>query len=1384
MKTTDGALHFEALLTKEQFDRSIRSLENQIRGISRTTERETNQMDRSFRKLSLGLGTYFSAKALRQFTMALINVRGEFQQTEIAFRTMLKSDAKAKALMSDMLDLAARTPFSLREVSEGAKQLLAFQVPAEEVTDTLKRMGDIASGLSVPLGRIQLVFGQVRAKGKLMGDDLRQFTEAGVPMIAELSKHFGKAESEISKMVSEGKVGFEDVKSVLFKMTDAGGMFYNLMEKQSESLTGKMSNLRDAVDQMFNEIGESSEGILSSGIDAVALLVEHYKAVGSAILTLASAVGVYKAAIIATKIQKDIAYAVGLRNIVLWRRLTLSKKAASIAVGVYNGAIQTLNATMLKNPAFWVVAGLGALTYGIYKFARAETQAERATRLQNEALEERIKVVNDTRNRLTELNSIINDDSTTEHQKDTAFHELKMLLPQLIGDMSRYEYQAKLTAEGQSLVNKAMEDFKVAKMREEIDELTESIEGGKRELDKINEAIKWGSKTAGIRAMAVVRTVEENEKLLAQKQQELRAEEEAIRIANLGREGQLEHYEKERRKWQDVADSYKRELDNVKNKFGDVTLGIREGLTDIFAEVTMQTALKKVQGFTDIIEGLKPKTEVKNKAHWAKQQAEALAEMEKFDNKDVKARTDEFIKQEKLYNEATEKLEIYMFGRKGKKTTPRKRAEEILPKGSLAEIQERLSKLNRVIEKTPIKSPKIEGLKAQRVQLEKELTEARKTVQIKSQEDSINEMLSKWRLYYKSVELYGKESTDKNPFFKSMSDSSMVSYIEEQITELTKLKDPTIEQVNLLIDLKTQLNEIKGIEDPMEAFRNSITELKEESESTLDYINKLKKLRLSIADDDSPESYNKTREIDGAIEQSQKELEQTLLDLLEEGKTFNERIKDINSKYDELIAQAVNKSFTDEGFDLEGAKEKIGEWKKEQLNEVEVDQLEASQSWKIVFSDIENHSRKAVRVAIKELRKLAMTAKLSPEAFLSIMKQIEDVENELDTEIDKLIKKLKKAFDGDFNLEAFGDALGSISGIIDGVGNDVVSIFEDITGESGDMARQVIGDITNIATGLGEIAEGVASGNPVAIISGLAKVVHTVSAWISGDRKRQRAIERHKKAVEVLQATYRRLQQAISNAFGEEVYANQTKLIANLQKQKEHVQGMLDEEKGKKKKDDKAIQEYENSLANIDQQITDIKNNMIESLTQTTAQSLSNELAEALEGAYKRGEDAAIAWGKVADDVIKRAVRNALRVKLLEAPIRKLIEELYEDMGGDDGFTGLSQEDIDKFKNGMKGISEQFNEAMAQFPELFGSDFGDNSMTGAIKGVSEQTAGLIEGQMNAIRINQGEMLALAQSQHLLSTETVNQLSQIQVNTSYLVSLHNDLSDLRNYFLVK
>ena len=247
----------------------------------------------SLAKSAASFGVAFSAQ---EFASNVTNIRGQFQQIEMAFNTMLGSEQKATALMQQMVNTAASTPFDLQGVANGAKQLLAYGLEANQVNDTLVRLGDIAAGLSIPLNDIIYLYGTTMSQGRLYAQDLMQFTGRGIPMIAELAKQFGVSESKVKDLVSEGKVGFPEVQKAIEDLTNEGGKFGGLMDAQSKTLTGQLANLEDNIDMMFNEIGEKSEGAIGGAIELAADMVDHYKEIGSIIISIAAAWGMNKAA--------------------------------------------------------------------------------------------------------------------------------------------------------------------------------------------------------------------------------------------------------------------------------------------------------------------------------------------------------------------------------------------------------------------------------------------------------------------------------------------------------------------------------------------------------------------------------------------------------------------------------------------------------------------------------------------------------------------------------------------------------------------------------------------------------------------------------------------------------------------------------------------------------------------------------------------------------------------------------------------------------------------------------------------------------------------------------------------------------------------------------
>ena len=240
-----------------------------------------------------------------QLAEHIFNVRSQFQQLEISFTTMLGSEQKAGALMDELIQTAARTPFNMTDVTEGAKQLLAYGIQANEVNDTLVHLGDIASGLNIPLSQLVYLYGTTVSQGRMFTMDLRQFMGRGIPLAEELGKILHQNTTEVQESVSKGKVTSDIFKEAIANMTQAGGRFGGLMEQQAETLQGRWSNIEDTIDQAINSIGQKIQGIFGTGLDLISSLIENWETLVKVIGSAAVMVGTYKAGLMAAaSIQK------------------------------------------------------------------------------------------------------------------------------------------------------------------------------------------------------------------------------------------------------------------------------------------------------------------------------------------------------------------------------------------------------------------------------------------------------------------------------------------------------------------------------------------------------------------------------------------------------------------------------------------------------------------------------------------------------------------------------------------------------------------------------------------------------------------------------------------------------------------------------------------------------------------------------------------------------------------------------------------------------------------------------------------------------------------------------------------------------------------------
>ena len=341
---------------------AFRGVQDGVRRTQQVVESSGKSIEDVFDKIKSLANTAFVGFTAKEFITTLAQVRGEFQQLEVAFNTMLGSKEKADALMGQLVELAATTPFDLKGVASGAKQLLAYGLEAEKVTDTMRRLGDIAAGLGLQIGDLAWLYGTTMTQGRMYAEDLNQFTGRGIPMIAELAKQFGVAESEVKQLVTDGKVGFPQVEQAIKNLTDEGGKFGGLMEAQSHTIIGQISNIKDSIDMAFNEMGKQSDGVINTALSGVSFLVEHWRQVGEAIVAAAGAIGLYKAQMVAMSAMNtataNLAYDAEIAQ--LQKIVPLKQQAASsdLQEAVANGTLSQAKAehiaAMRKEAAAYV----------------------------------------------------------------------------------------------------------------------------------------------------------------------------------------------------------------------------------------------------------------------------------------------------------------------------------------------------------------------------------------------------------------------------------------------------------------------------------------------------------------------------------------------------------------------------------------------------------------------------------------------------------------------------------------------------------------------------------------------------------------------------------------------------------------------------------------------------------------------------------------------------------------------------------------------------------------------------------------------------------------------------------------------------------------------
>ena len=356
-----------------------------------------------------------------------------------------------------------------------------------------------------------------------------------------------------------------------------------------------------------------------------------------------------------------------------------------------------------------------------------------------------------------------------------------------------------------------------------------------------------------------------------------------------------------------------------------------------------------------------------------------------------------------------------------------------------------------------------------------------------------------------------------------------------------------------------------------------------------------------------------------------------------------------------------------------------------------------------------------------------------------------------------------------------GSSIGQINTafdtVVNGIKNMGVAMDEETT--------KILNDITTMLNGIADIASGIGSSNPLQVISGVFQVIPAVTdLFNSQDRNARRAIKEHEAAIKKLGYAYNQLQHIVDNALGEDVYAGQNAIIANFRNQQAEIKGEIAAIQGMKHPDGDAIAELEEEYAELERQIEEVYKSIAKNITGTSARDLAADLQSALVEAFQAGEDAANAFGEVVDDVIANAVANALKLQLLEKPLQDAIDQFVKDMGfnadGTGTFDGLTETEQNTFRDSVEGAAANYKAAMDVYKDLLG-DFVENdptSLSGAIKGASQESIDLLAGQTNAVRVNQVKNIELVREQ-LFFISRID--SNVAVISGRLLSILNKLT---------
>lgn len=1372
MNTTSGALHFETGIDNSRLQTDANEAKGILRSISQSAEKEGSRIDEAYAKIGKSIAGVFTVKTAAEFAQSLFKVRAEVESLEISFETLLGSRTKAQALFGDIRQFAASTPMMLNDLAKGAQMLLSFNIDAEKVMPTLRAIGDISMGDSQKFNSLTLAFSQMSSTGKLMGQDLLQMINAGFNPLTVISEKTGKSVAALKDEMSAGAISAEMVADAFMSATQEGGQFYNMLEKQSKGLAGSWSNLQGAWDDMLNELGTKTQGVMSEAMLRATDLLHNYEKIGEAIKELVIAVGTYKAALITLNVIKSVSAS-------LTKGWTIAELAHYKALLLAEKAQKLLNATILKNPYVLAAAAVAAVAVSIYKMCAAEDKAKIAAEDHAQAVQNLNAKYEQERQHTDELINTLQDETATRVQQIRAIDELKRLYPDVfekyidekghITDLIalqkelndvRDNNRMSDNADTLALYERKLRDFKQLQTAE--DNGWDWASAGTTENVSTLTADKpfWKNNSAYIKEQ-----ISYWEKMVSEQRKVVNSDNETKWLARL-KDSTAEELE-----------AIKKAYEERRAKFGELTEADQKAMQQIEAEIASRD--------TKIVH---------NKEYWERLKKEAETELEALDDIEAKGAKGQALKN---------KITSY---------------QSNIDAFSTKKDSENSKNADNVAEATVQRTEKIrqyrDSVAAATKQAEFAITQA----SIDAMDDGLNKQLAQNKLNYDRLIFENKQREAE--LVSAYRNSLMLEWENQNPNATDAQKTETQKTINETVTAELLPQEQK---DQLAAYAKVAAETytqsnKEALEEALEDYKSYEDRRFEVL-----KEYDQKRKAfkneDGTLKTGVSEANMAELDYQEQQalNTVDEEFASREDSFQAWMNEIANLSLTQLETVLKQAREELEKAKNEGASgtKLAVARAKVTKAQQAISKTKAKNDTGVSKRSIKEWEDLYKVLNECNDSFEDIGDTVGGVAGEIIsaaggimsstlTMVNGIVQLVNMSATGMQGTAAAGAAaistmekasviLTVISAAIQ-IATAIVNMFntDDDKQEEIEALQTRIdqlqweldnADVVRLQERTGKAVERVREtyanlyAEMLKVQFATQKISNISDYYDAFATAKSKALEM---SVQKVADAYANIAYTADKALGSTEYDTARSQLENITQQQLLISQQIDAERSKKKTDNDQIKEWEQKIEELGEQAVSIINDMVEEIIGGSAADIASQLGNAFVEAFRAGEDAAEAWHEKVNDIVSDVVKQMLVKKLLEEPLGEIFDRYKSKWFTDGRFNGIDavNDSMTGFAGELNALFDAFAEGMDAIPEdLKDILLGEAERSASDKGIasaSQESVDELNGRMTAV---QGHTYSISENTKILVSNTSAILRSVQSIEESTDSMNDRLSNV-------